>query len=315
MAMDIWIYYATVLLNTTIRAGTPLLLATLGEIYAERAGILNLGVEGMMIMGAISAYIVAYVTGNPWLGLLVATIVGAIFSLIHAFVSISLKANQVVSGLALTMLGLGISAVIGKGFVGTSLLSRNAVLYPLDIPILSEIPIIGGFFSSDPIAYLAFILSFVMWFVLFKTKYGLIIRSVGENPAAADTLGINVYLVRYIAVAIGGALAGMGGAHLSLAYAPSWIENMTAGRGWIAIGLTIFAMWSPIRALVGSYLFGFIDVLQFWLQPYGIPPNILAMLPYIFTIVALLIGTTERLKKRIGAPAALALPYTRGERK
>ncbi|MCD6515363.1 MAG: ABC transporter permease [Candidatus Odinarchaeota archaeon] len=313
--MDEWmLIYIGYLMQAAIRAGTPLLLATLGEIYAERSGVLNLGVEGMMIMGAISAYVVAFATSNPWLGVIAAIIVGALFALIHAFVSISLKANQVVSGLALTMLGLGVSAVIGKAYVGTTL--QKIAFSPIAIPILSEIPIIGiGLFTADPIAYIGIITAVVLWYILFKTKYGLAIRAVGENPAAADTLGINVFLVRYLCVALGGALAGLAGAHLSLAYTPSWIEGMTAGKGWIAVGLTIFAIWNPMRALVGSYIFGLIDVLQFRLQPYGIPPNILAMLPYLFTIIALLIGTTERMKKRIGAPAALCIPYTRGERK
>ena len=313
--MDEWmIIYIGYLMQAAIRAGTPLLLATLGEIYAERSGVLNLGVEGMMIMGAISSYAIAYATGNPWLGVLAAIVIGALFALIHAFISISLKANQIVSGLALTLAGLGISAVIGKAYVGTTL--QDISFTTVSIPLLSEIPILGiGLFTADPIAYIGMISAIVLWYFLFKTKYGLAIRAVGENPAAADTLGINVYLVRYLCVALGGALAGLAGAHLSLAYTPSWIEGMTAGKGWIAVGLTIFAIWNPIRALIGSYLFGLIDVLQFRLQPYGIAPNILAMLPYLFTIIALLIGTTERMKKRIGAPAALCIPYTRGERK
>ena len=307
-----WEVYAGQLLEATIRAGTPLLLATLGEIYAERSGVLNLGVEGMMIVGAITAFMIAYVTANPWLGVLAAILAAVLLSLVHAFVSITLKTNQVVSGLALTFVGLGVSAMLGKAYIGVVL---PASIRPIRIPVLSDIPIIGpGLFEQDPIAYIAIILVPIMWFILYKTEFGLNIRAVGENPAAADTLGVNVYLIRYICVAIGGGLAGLAGAHLSLAYTPMWVEGMTAGRGWIAIGLTIFAMWSPGRALIGAYLFGGIDILQFRLQQYNIPPNLLGMLPYVFTILALLVGTTERIKKRIGAPAALGIPYTRGER-
>jgi simple sugar transport system permease protein len=287
-------------------------LATTGEIYSERSGVLNLGVEGMMVMGAVTAYIITFLTKNAWLGLFISIIIGALFSLIHAFIAISLKGNQVISGLALTLLGLGISAVWGKAYVGTTI--RNISFSPLKIPILGDIPIIGkGIFTQDPIVYIAIISSVFLWFILFKTKYGLVIRAVGENPIAADTMGINVYMIRYICVMIGGIFAGMAGAHLSIAYLNSWVEGITLGRGWIAVGLTIFAFWNPLRAIVGAYIFGLIEILQFTLQPYGINPSILTMFPYIFTIFFLLIGSGERLRKRIGAPASLSVPYTRGE--
>ena len=299
-------------IRAAIPAGTPLLLGTLGEIYAERSGVLNLGVEGMMIMGAVTGFGVTFTTGNVWLGLAMAALVGGLLALIHAFLSITLRANQVVSGLALTMFGLGMSGMIGKRFVGTPLPCR---LRAAPIPLLKDIPFLGPIlFQHDPLVYLSLALVPLLWFVLFKTRIGISIRSVGESPATADALGVNVFLVRYACVFFGGLLAGLGGAYLSVVYAPAWIEGMTAGAGWIVIALTIFAMWSPTRALLGAYLFGGVKVLQYRLQPLGISPNLLNMLPFIFTIVVLLAGTGEVMRKRIGAPSALGLPYAREEK-
>ena len=299
-------------LRAAIPAGTPLLLGTLGEIYAERSGVLNLGVEGMMIMGAVTGFGVTFTTGNVWLGLAMAALVGGLMALVHAFLSITLRANQVVSGLALTMFGLGMSGMIGKRFVGTPLPCR---LRAAPIPLLKDIPFLGPIlFQHDPLVYLSLALVPLLWFVLFKTRIGISIRSVGESPATADALGVNVFLVRYACVFFGGLLAGLGGAYLSVVYAPAWIEGMTAGAGWIVIALTIFAMWSPTRALLGAYLFGGVKVLQYRLQPLGISPNLLNMLPFIFTIVVLLAGTGEVMRKRIGAPSALGLPYAREEK-
>jgi len=304
-------------LRAAIRAGTPLLLGTLGEIYAERSGVLNLGVEGMMIMGAVTGFGITLATGNVWLGLVMAALVGGLIASIHAFVSITLRANQTVSGLALTMFGLGLSGMLGKRYIGTPLPFR---LRAAPIPLLSDIPLLGPvLFQHDPLVYLSFLLVPSLWFVLFKTKAGISIRSVGEAPATADALGVNVFLVRYLCVFLGGVLAGLGGAYLSVAYAPAWIEGMTAGAGWIVIALTIFAMWSPFRAFLGAYLFGWVKVLQYRLQPpppegLGISPNLLNMLPFVLTILVLLAGTGEVMRKRIGAPAALGLPYAREEK-
>lgn len=308
--MDLNVFWTALI--AAIPAGTPYLYATLGEIYAERSGVLNLGVEGMMIMGAVAGFGVTLNTGNPWLGILAAALIGGLLALVHAFASITLRVNQVVSGLALTMLGLGMSGLWGRRYVGTPLHAR---LRETPIPILSDIPLLGPLlFKHDVLVYLSFVLVVVMGFILFYTRPGITIRSVGENPATADAMGVNVYLVRYVCTFIGGVLAGIGGAYLSVVYTPAWIEGMTAGAGWIAIALTIFALWSPFRALFGAYLFGGVKVLQYRLQPLGISPNLLNTLPFILTILVLLAATGEVQRRRIGMPAALGIPYTRGER-
>lgn len=298
-------------LQATIPAGTPLLFGTLGEVYSERSGVLNLGIEGMMLMGAVAAFGVTFATGSIWLGILAAALAGALLALIHAFACITLRLNQVVSGLALTMLGQGLSGIIGKQFIGQPLPVKMPAIH---IPLLSDIPILGPLlFQHDPLVYLAILLVPALWVVLYRTRWGLSLRSVGESPATADTLGVNVALVRYLATVFGGALSGLGGAYLSVVYAPSWIEGMTAGAGWIVVALTIFAMWDPLRALLGAYLFGGVRVLQYRLQPWA-SPNLLAMLPFVFTILVLWISAGEAMRKRIGAPAALMKPYSREER-
>jgi simple sugar transport system permease protein len=295
----------------TLVAGTPLLLGTIGEVICERAGILNLGVEGVMAVGAVTAFIVTYGTGNPWLGLAAALAAGILISLTHAFSAITLQANQVVSGLALTMLGLGISGLMGKPYVGKPLPIK---LEDLSIPLLADIPVVGPiFFQQSPYFYLAVLLAVLAWFVLQYTHLGIMIRSTGENPRATETQGINVTRIRYLCVLAGGAFSAMAGAHLSTSYSKSWIEGMTAGRGWIVIALTIFALWNPARAMVGAFLFGGIFVLQYLLQPLGIPPNFLAMMPYLATLLVLLVGGLRDARK-LNAPAMLGEPYRRGER-
>ncbi len=307
-----WVFI-TATLVAAIRAGTPLMYATIGEIFAERSGVLNLGVEGMMLMGAISGFLVGLRTGSPWMGALAAMLVGGLLSLVHAFVSITLRGDQVVSGLALTLLGSGLSALIGKPYVGVPGVRFQAV----KIPVLGDIPLVGAvLFNHDPLVYFSFLLFPLAGFFIYKTRPGLHLRAVGEDPATADAAGINVYGLRYLYTFVGGMLAGLGGATISLSYTPGWIEGMTAGRGWIAVGLVIFAFWDPWRAALGSYLFGGINSLQFGLQTKGvtIPVYFLQMMPYLFTILVLILATGERVRRRLGAPAALGIPYVRGER-
>jgi ABC-type uncharacterized transport system permease subunit len=300
------------IINRTLIAGTPLLLGTLGEIVAERSGVLNLGVEGMMAIGAVSGFAVSLVSGSAWLGLAAALAAGMAAAALHAFVSVTLRANQVVSGLALTMLGLGVAGLFGKPFIGRPLPTK---LLPVKIPLAGDIPVVGRLlFTQDPLFYLAVVLGIGFWFLLSRTRWGIEIRSVGENPAAAAVQGVGVARVRYLGVLIGGALAGMAGAHLSLVYSRSWSEGLTGGRGWIVIALTIFALWNPPRAFLGAFLFGCIFVLQYLLQPLGIPPNLLAMMPYLATLTVLLLGSLSKERRRTAAPASLGEPFTPGER-
>ena len=301
-------------LATGVIAGTPLLFAALGEVLVERAGVMNLGVEGMMLIGAVTGFAVDVYTKNVWLGVLAALLAGGITALIHAILTVTLKANQVVSGLALTIFGTGLSAYLGKPLIG---IPAPVTFKPFPIPVLSKIPWLGKIiFSHDLLIYISFLMVALLWFILYKTKTGLTLRAVGENPAAADAAGINVSRVRYLAVIFGGMMAGVAGAYLSLAYAPSWLENMTAGRGWIAVALVIFAMWNPIRAVIGAYVFGTIDALGFHMQTLGvvIPPVFLKMLPYIFTFIILIFITRETKHRRVATPGALGLPYSREER-
>nr|AGC72340.1 putative deoxyribose-specific ABC transporter, permease protein [uncultured bacterium A1Q1_fos_2004] len=306
------------LLAAGIRSGTAILFATIGEIFAERAGVLNLGVEGMMLMGAVTAYGVAHQSGNPWLGLVAAALVGAGMALLHAFVTITLRADQVVSGLALTFLGAGMSAVMGSSLVEV----RQAPRLPtVHVPFLADLPIVGPiFFQHNVIIYLGFLVAPLAWFYIYRTRPGQELRAIGEYPAAADVLGINVYRLRYFYVMLGGLLTGISGAALTLAITPLWIEGVTAGQGWIAVGLVIFAGWDPLRAALGSYLFGAIRRLPLDLQTLPLflqNPHLgyfMNMLPYLFTILVLVIGSREALRRRVGAPAALGLPYVREER-
>jgi len=316
-----------IILAAGIGTGTALLFATIGEIFAERSGVLNLGVEGMMLLGAMSAYSVAVKTGNPWLGVLVAMLAAGLLSQIHAFITVTLQADQVVSGLALTFLGTGISLVLGEGL---SKAGTVALLPSFSIPLLTRIPILGPiFFTNQSIfVYIGYIFLPLTWYYINRTRPGLNLRSVGEYPAAADSLGINVFRTRYLYVFVGGLLAGLAGATISLAISPGWFSELTTGGlGWIAIGLVIFAQWDPWRAAFGSYAFGALRRLILDIQgpmvimgmrnPFFYDPYLgffLQMLPYAFTIIVLVIGSREAMRKRIGAPAALGNPYIRGER-
>ncbi len=309
--MDVSIDWVTALAGRAMVAGTPLLLGTLGEVLTERAGILNLGVEGIMAVGAVTGFGVAITSGSPWAGALAAVIVGMLLGLVHALVTVTLRANQVVAGLALTMLGLGLSSLIGKPFVGRPLpnpLGESA------IPLLSQLPVVGtSLFSRDPLFYLGLLLSIGLWFILFRTRWGIVIRSCGESPLAAATCGVNVQAVRTLCLMAGCGLCGLAGAYLSLVYNPSWVEGMTAGRGWIVIALTIFSFWNPLRAVIGAYAFGAIYVVQYSLQSWNISPNLLMTLPYVLTLLALTL-LSSRAHRHLAAPAALGTPFHPGEK-
>lgn len=316
-----------IILQAGVASGTVLLFATLGEILAERSGVLNLGVEGMMLIGAMTSFSVTIASGNPWLGLLAAMIVAGLLSQIHAFITISLQADQVVSGLALTLVGAGISLVLGEGLSKAGTVS---LMPSFSIPLLTAIPILGPvFFTNQSIlVYLGYLMVPLAWYYINRMRPGLHLRSVGEYPAAADALGINVFRLRYFYVFIGGMLAGLAGATISLAVSPGWFSELTTGgQGWIAVGLVIFAQWDPFRAAVGSYAFGALRRLildiqapltlfgfdnPFYYNPYW--GFFLQMIPYAFTVIVLVIGSREAMRKRLGAPAALGAPYIRGER-
>lgn len=312
--------FLTSILAISIAAGTSLIYATIGEIYTERSGILNLGVEGIMIMGAVSAFAAAYHTGNAWVGVLAAALVGVLLAFVHAFLTITMRAEQVVTGLAITLGGAGLASFLGEklGPEGGPLVGLIGPRFrEIAIPVLSEIPIIGAIFNQDIMVYLMYILVVVASFYLYKTRPGLYLRAVGDSPQTADAMGVGVFSTRYLYTMVGGMLIAIGGAHLSLAYTPGWTENLTGGRGWIVIALVIFATWDPRRAVVGALLFGGINAIQFRMQAAGttIPASLLNMLPYIFTVVVLVLVTwREGLGKRVGAPAALGLPYNREER-
>jgi len=299
------------LLATAVSAGTPLLYAALGEILCERSGVLNLGVEGMMLAGAVCGFLVAVETQSPAAGIVAAMLAGGALAAIHAFMTTTLRVNQIISGLALALFGTGLSSYIGKHLIGVPLPVGPA---PMPFPGLSEIPLIGpAFFRQDLLVYVSYLLVPLAWYWIHRTRPGLHLRAVGENPATADAMGVNVYRVRYACILAGGMLAGLGGSYLSLFYAPCWVENMTAGRGWIALALVIFAVWSPLRAMAGAWLFGGIEALGFRIQILGaaVSPFFLKMLPYLFTIFVLVAFTAWSRKKRLGAPAALGLPYER----
>lgn len=301
----------TVLQRSLVFA-TPLFLGTLGEILTERAGILNLGMEGLIAFGAFAGFVGAYVSGSAWIGVIAAIVAGAALAAVHALVSVTLRANQTVSGLALTMVGTGAAGLWGKDYVGKSSPSR---LGAVDFGPLSDIPVVGRvLFSQDPFFYISLVALFAVAFLLNATRTGLRIRSVGENPKAADALGVPVAAVRWACVVAGGAFAGLAGAQLSLSYSGSWVEGMSAGRGWIVIALTVFSLWRPGRAFLGSLLFGGIFVLQYLLQPLGIPPSLLAMLPYVATLSVLVLDGIRKDSHSLFAPAVLGEPYKRGER-
>lgn len=300
------------ILLSVITAATPLVLAAIGELVTERSGVLNLGVEGMMIMGAVGAFAMAQVTGSPYIGVIAGIVSGAVFSLLFGFLTLTLVANQVATGLALTILGLGASGMLGESFVGIPGIKLPAI----SIPLLSEIPFIGPiFFKQDIVFYLSIALVIgINWF-LFKTRAGLKMRAIGDSHGSAHALGINVIRTRYLAVMFGGACAGLAGAQLSLIYTPQWVENMSAGRGWIALALVVFASWRPWRVLIGGYLFGAVGIAQLHAQIIGqefgiaVPAQFLSMLPYVATVVVLVLISQNRRTTLINTPASLGKPF------
>jgi len=296
------------ILLTVITAATPLVIAALGELVTERSGVLNLGVEGMMIMGAVIAFVATQATGSPYIGVLAGIAGGAAFSLLFGFLTLTLLANQVATGLALTILGLGLSGQIGESYVG----QPGIKLQPIEIPLLSDVPFLGPLlFRQDLIFYLSIALVVGIHWFLFRSRTGLRMRAIGDNHASAHALGINVIRTRYLAVLFGGACAGLAGAQLSLVYTPQWVENMAAGRGWIALALVVFASWRPLRVLAGGYLFGAVTIGQLHAQAFGIgiPSQFLSALPYAATIVVLIIISHNRRTTLINTPASLGKPF------
>ncbi len=302
--MNIW----EAILLTVITASTPLVIAALGELVTERSGVLNLGVEGMMIIGAVAAFVGAQLSGSPYVGILCGIAGGAVSSQLFAFLTLTLVANQVATGLALTLLGLGVSGMIGEGYVSVP----GVRLPEIAIPVLSDVPVIGAvLFRQDLIFYLSIVLLLgVNWF-LFRSRAGLKLRAIGDSHTSAHALGIHVIRTRYLAVMFGGACAGLAGAQLSLVYTPQWVENMSAGRGWITLALVVFASWRPWRVFAGGYLFGAVTILQLHAQALGlgIPSQYLSMLPYAATIVVLIIISHNRRTTMINTPASLGKAF------
>jgi simple sugar transport system permease protein len=299
---------AIAILMATIRAGTPLVFAAIGELITEKSGVLNLGIEGMMLIGAVTGFIATVVTGNPVIGVLVAMIAGALMALVFGFLTLSLMSNQVATGLALTIFGIGLSAFVGLDYIGTPITGLQAI----HIPGLSEVPVLGPLlFGHDPLVYLSLALFVgVSWF-LYRTRAGLVLRAVGESHEAAHAIGYHVLGIRYLAVMFGGAMSGIAGAYLSLVYTPQWTENMTAGRGWIALALVVFATWRPGRALLGAYLFGGITIMGLHIQAAGFEfsSHLLATLPYIATVLVLVLISRDATKIRLNAPASLGKAF------
>ena len=322
----------TGLANATVNASTVLILAGLGEVISERAGVLNLGVEGMMLVGALSGFVVTFITGSFWLGMAVAIAAGAVLALLHAFLCITLNSDQAVSGIMLTLLGTGLTTYFGNSWSGKSIDGFPEVTLPLVGEYLVQIPILGSaLFESTVTDYAALLLVPAVWLFLYRTNIGLELISVGEDPETADTLGVDVFRMRYLAVIIGGMFAGAAGAHLSLAFNGIWSAGMTAGRGWIAVALVIFARWEPTRLLLGAYLFGLFNAFQLYSQGLnltlsaGTPlagvlnpvlgfvfnPTIMSTYPYLVTLLVLVITVVRAENRELAQPSALVQSYSR----
>jgi simple sugar transport system permease protein len=294
-----------------LAAGTPLVFAAPGELVTEKSGVLNLGVEGMMLVGAVTSFAVAATTQSPWLGVLCGMIAAAAVSLIFGLITLTLMANQVATGLALSLFGVGLSAFVGLDYVAVVIEG----IKPLALPGLSDLPVVGTLlFGHNPLVYLSLVLFVVVQWFLYRTRAGLVLRAVGESPQSAHAIGYPVIRIRYLAVMFGGACAGLAGAFLAVAYTPLWVEGMSAGRGWIALALVVFATWKPWRVLAGAYLFGGVTLAQFQAQALGveIPAQFLSMLPYLATIVVLALISRDATAIRLNAPASLGKPFHAG---
>ncbi|MGR7995225.1 ABC transporter permease [Xanthobacter sp. ZOL 2024] len=303
------------LLAAALVSATPILYAALGQLLIEKAGVLNLSIEGAMLVGAVSGFVVTSVSGSMVIGLIGAVLAGGAFNAAFAFCVVTLRLNQVVTGLAFSILGAGLSAFIGQAFVGKALAAQ---MPDLQIPLLADLPFLGPvIFKQDPLVLLAFVLVGVIALFLSRTRPGLLLRTLGESPQTLDALGIPVIGLRYLYSILGGGLIALGGAYLSVVDTPTWVENMTAGRGWIALAVVIFASWRPGWVMVGSVLFGLVDAYRFRAQASGqafIDPHFLNMLPYVATLVVLIAMSRPGLKARLRPPAALGLPYDRERR-
>lgn len=296
------------IVTATVIAGTPLVYAALGELVTEKSGVLNLGVEGMMLVGAISGFITATVTGSVWLGILVAAIAGMAMALIFAVFAISLRTNQVATGLALSIFGAGLSSLLGRGYFGVAFVRPDSAVYDF----FHGIPLIGPALTAfHPLVYLSWaIFAAIVWFFS-RSRLGLVIKAIGEAPSSAHAIGFSVIGLRYAATLFGGAMAGIGGGYLALIYTSLWVENITAGRGWIAIALVVFATWKPERALLGAYLFGGVTTAQLFAQGAGmpVPSEFMSALPYIATVVVLVLISRDSSLIRLNAPASLGRPF------
>lgn len=298
------------ILFATVVAGTPFIIVALGQLIAEKSGVLNLGAEGMMAMGAVAAFAITLHSGSPLLGVLAGMVAGMLMSSIFAFVVLTMMGNQVASGLALSILGVGLSAFIGKPYESEILQAVPA----MRIPVLADIPVIGpALFNQQWLVYFSWLLFAVIVWFLYRSRSGLVLRAVGESPASAHAIGFQVIWIRYLATLFGGAMAGVGGAFLSVFYTPLWVEGMVAGRGWIAIALVVFATWRPFRVLVGAYLFGGVMVSQLFVQGAGldinVPAQFLTALPYLATIIVLVIISRDQNTVRLNAPVSLGQPF------
>ena len=299
------------ILTSGFRLATPYLFASIGEMFGQRSGVYNLGVEGMMLMGAFAAFYVTFTTGNPWLGLLASIVVGAIMGLAMAVISVTLQAEQGISGIGVYLFGLGMSDLLFQRTLGT--VETVQGFQAVKIPVLGDIPFIGPIlFQQSMMVYIAYLLVPIAWYVMYRTTLGLKIRAVGENPAAADALGVSVTRTRYATVTLGGMLAGVAGASLSIALLNVFQQNLTSGIGFIAVALVYFGGWRPYGVLFGALLFSMVNALQLWIQALNIPipgdaSELLIMMPYVLTILVLIVAA-GRMRK----PAALGVPYERG---